>query len=437
MNPAKKQTTMPEIEERLSGFMEINCGYTLEDALFEADRCLNCKHQPCVSACPIHVPIPTFISLLKDQKIDEAHQVILSRSNFPQICSRVCHVAHQCEGSCVRAIKGEAVGISHLERFVSDHATKQPFNPQSSTGKQVAVIGAGVSGLACAQDLAMAGVAVDLFEKESEIGGIALLGIPSYRLPKTHLHQIYQDLLALGVQFHFNTVLGESVLLDDLTAQYDAVFLGIGEEDQVSLDFEGQVLCSNDFLKQIYAGTMTDLKNQRVIVMGGGNTAMDCARSSKRLGAQVTVCYRRRIDDMPAAKFEIEQAMLEDVTLMPLVSPIKFDNGKLECVRRVVSGLDEAKRVNTIEVEGSNFKIDCDLLILALGSTPNRVFREQVLGCKLDQKGRLVVDEAFRTSREKVYAGGDLVFGADTVVKAVDAGKKAAKSILNELNLTL
>lgn len=433
MNLSNEKTKPEKINKPTETFHEVVKGYTFEEMMLEADRCLNCKHQPCVSACPIHVPIPTFISLLKENKVDQAHQVILSRSNFPQICSRVCHVAHQCEGSCVRQIKGEAVGISHLERYVCDHASKPVISiKQRDIKKKVAVIGGGVSGLACALDLSKEGYNVHVYEKNSMIGGITYYGIPNYRLPNNIIDEIYKDCLDHHITFHFGYTLLDRHQFLELKQSFDAVYLAFGEEDQGSLKGFEQAISSSQFLQQVNTQKIDRLDKQRIVVMGGGNTAMDCARCAKRLGANVTIVYRRRVEDMPASKVEIEETIQEGINIMDLTQPIYYREKEIECVKRVVSGLDEMKRVNTVDLQGSNFLLDCDLFILAIGSTPNKNFRKD-LGLELDYKGRILVDDTMMTNLKGVFAGGDNVLGADTVVKAVSHGKKAALGIIEYL----
>lgn len=435
MNLSKTQTSMPQ-REGLT-FQETNCGYDLDLAQLEANRCLQCKHQPCVSACPIHVPIPQFIKQISENNLEEAYSIITSRSNFPDFCSRVCHVEHQCQGSCVRAIKGEAVAINYLERFVADHHSDTPLTIKEHNQGKIAVIGSGPSGLACASDLAQLGYQVDVYEKESYAGGIVSFGVPEYRLPHHWVKLEVDKIKAIGVNFKFNQQLGKDIHLSDLRLGYDAVYIAIGEEQMVPLHLEGEshipVLSSYDYLKRIFEFKFEGIDQfKKVVVVGGGNTAMDCARSARRLGAEVKIAYRRLYEDMPASSQEIEDASADGIDFEFLVSPLKLVEDGLVCLKREVVKQDDQGRNITKGIENSEFILDCDAVILALGSQPDLNLRNN-LGLKVDDRGRVLINEDFQTSQTQVYSGGDMVRGADTVVRAIDAGKKAAQNIHDNL----
>lgn len=431
MNLSKTQTLMPK-REGLT-FQETNCGYDLNVAQLEADRCLQCKHQPCVSACPIHVPIPQFIKKILENNLDEAYSIITSRSNFPDFCSRVCHVEVQCEGSCVRGIKGEPVAINHLERFVADHKSDTPLTINENNQGKIAVIGSGPSGLACASDLAQLGYQVDVYEKQSYAGGIVSFGVPEYRLPHRWVELEVDKVKAIGVNFIFNQILGQNLGLDDLKEKYDSIYIAIGEEQMVPLKLEGNanipVYTSFEYLKKIFEFDFEGIDQlKQVVVIGGGNTAMDCARSARRLGAQVKIVYRRLYEDMPASAQEIQDASADGVEFEFLSSPVKLTSEGLECIAREVISTDENNRNITQEIEGSNYIINCDAVILALGSQPDLKLRNN-LGLETDEKGRVIINEHFQTSQDQVFSGGDMVRGADTVVRAIAQGKKAAQKI--------
>ena len=435
MNLSATQTLMPTRKDL--SFQETNCGYSIEDAKLEADRCLQCKHQPCVTACPIHVPIPQFIQKIKEDDLETAYEIITSRSNFPDFCSRVCHVQHQCQGACVRAIKGEAVAINHLERFVADHHSKTPLIKQNDFKQRVAVVGSGPSGLACASDLAQIGYQVDVYEKEAYAGGIVSYGVPEYRLPHRWVYLEIEKIKALGVRFFYNSILGNNLHLNVLKENYDAIYIAIGEEKMTPLEIEGthlsHVYSSFDYLKKVFENRIEDLINfKKVVVIGGGNTAMDCARCAKRFGAEVTVAYRRLYEDMPASASEIEEANKEGVKFEFLVSPVKITEDSIILQKRAVISTDEKGRNKTVEIPNTNFYLEADAIILALGSQPDLSLRHK-LGIDTDHKGRVLINEDYQTSLEKIYSGGDMVFGADTVVRAIDAGKKAAHKIHQKL----
>ncbi|HHX53104.1 MAG TPA: NAD(P)-dependent oxidoreductase [Erysipelothrix sp.] len=431
MNLSATQTVMPTRDDL--SFQETNCGYSLTDAQLEADRCLQCKHQPCVTACPIHVPIPQFIKKIGENDLEAAYDIITSRSNFPNFCSRVCHVEHQCQGSCVRAIKGESVAINHLERFVSDHMSQKRLIKQASIDKKIAVIGSGPSGLACASDLAQLGYQVDIYEKEAYAGGIVSYGVPEYRLPHRWVYLEIEKIKELGVHFFYNSILGNNINLDVLKENYDAIYIAIGEEKMVPLNVPGEnlphVYNSFNYLKKVFENKIDDLLDfKKVIVIGGGNTAMDCARCAKRFGADVTIVYRRLYEDMPASASEIQEASKEGINFEFLASPVEIREDSIILTKREVISTDKQGRNKTVEIPNSNYSIEADAIILALGSKPDMRLRNK-LGIQTDPKGRVLINDDYQTSISNIYSGGDMVRGADTVVRAIDAGKKAAKNI--------
>ncbi len=441
-NPKQTKSLKNKPEPLTYNFLEVDQGYSHRMMIQEAHRCLSCKHEPCVKACPLHLPIPQFIAALKEDDIERANEIIRTKSDFSGFCSRVCDVAKQCEGSCVRAIRQEAVGIGYLERYVSDHQKYFKIQPQPANGKKVAVIGSGPSGMACAQDLAKQGFFVSLFSKESYAGGILAYGVPDYRLPRTVLYEKLEELNEYGVQFIYNKTLGIDLFLKDLLKKYDAVFLGLGEEGTQQLAIEGDdldnIFTSYDYLKRVNENRLRELSDfKRVLVVGGGNTAMDCARVARRLGAEVILSYRRIFKEMPAAQEEIEEAQNEGVIFDLLSSPIAIHGeGAVErvtCVRRKTTELDEEGRLNTEIIPDSEYTIEVDCVIKAIGSTPNHHFREEVLGLKVSQRGHIWVDENYETSMKGVFAGGDVILGADTVVRAIATGKKAAKAIAQKI----
>lgn len=438
LSPEQTKSIKNKVDTLELNFQEVDKGYTYKMMLEEADRCLSCKHEPCVKACPLHLPIPQFISALKTGDVETANELIRTKSDFSAFCSRVCDVAKQCEEVCVRAIKHEAVGINYLERYVSDNHQLKLHKKPPLNGKRVAIIGSGPAGMACAQDLAKQGFYVTLFSKESYAGGILAYGVPSYRLPVTLLYEKLEELNELGVRFKYNKTLGIDISLIELTEKYDAVFLGLGEEGAQPLNIPGDdlehIYSSYDYLKRVNEHRLAELKHfKKVLVIGGGNTAMDCARVARRLGAEVVINYRRTLTEMPASKQEIEEAQEEGISFDLLSSPVEIKGNKVVekvvCIRRETTEPDQNGRMQTQEISGSEYEVDVDCVIKAIGSTPNRTFRSNVLGLKTNERGHLWVDENHQTSMEKVYAGGDVVLGANTVVRAVATGKKAAAAI--------
>lgn len=453
-NMSLKRVPMPhqEPEVRNKNFSEVALGFTPEMAIEEASRCLNCKTRPCVSGCPVNVNIPDFLMHLSKGEFEEAYQVITRTNGLPAICGRVCPQETQCEGKCVRGIKGDSVSIGRLERFCADYHMKNvstlPEKPESN-GKKVAVIGAGPSGLTCATDLAKLGYEVTIFEAFHAAGGVLIYGIPEFRLPKEIVRKEIENLAALGVEIKTNMVIGKILSIDELFDMgYKACFVGSGAglpsfmgiegEDLVGVFSANEYLTRTNLMKAYQQGYDTPImKSKAVAVVGGGNVAMDAARCAIRLGAEkVYVIYRRGLAEMPARKEEVEHAMEEGIEFKCLNNPVRLipdENGRVkavECVEMELTEPDESGRRRPVEKKGSNFLIDADTVVIAIGTSPNPLIRSTTPGLDTNRRGCLVVDEAtMKTSREGVYAGGDAVTGAATVILAMGAGKQAAKSI--------
>lgn len=452
-NMDPKKTPMPEQDPnvRRSNFEEVAMGYSEEDAIYEAQRCLHCKHQPCVSGCPVNIHIPDFIEKVKDGDFEGAYQVISLTSSLPAVCGRVCPQENQCEKHCVRGIKHEAVGIGRLERFVADyhreHTQEKPVKPQSN-GHKVAIVGAGPSGLTCAGDLAKKGYEVTIFEALHEAGGVLMYGIPEFRLPKDIVRKEIENLKALGVNIVTNFVVGRSDTIDALMEEdgFEAVFVGSGAGLPRFMNLEGEnlkgVFSANEFLTRI--NLMKAYKEdsntpiyhpKKCVVVGGGNVAMDAARCARRLGAEVHIVYRRSMEELPARKEEVEHAQEEGIIFDLLNNPVKVigdDQGwvsHVECIKMELGEPDASGRRRPIPVEGSEFQIEADCMIMAIGTSPNPLIRSTTPGLEVNRRGCLVVDENEMTTKDGVYAGGDAVTGAATVISAMGAGKKAASSI--------
>ncbi len=448
-----KKTPMPEQppEKRNKNFKEVALGYTEEMAKQEAMRCLNCKHQPCVSGCPVNVKIPEFIEMVKKGDFGGAYEKILETNSLPAVCGRVCPQENQCEARCVRAIKGEPVGIGRLERFVADWAMEHLFDkaqPAPSNGHRVAILGAGPAGLTCAGDLARLGYDVTIFEAFHQAGGVLVYGIPEFRLPKAIVAAEIEKLKEKGVKIQLNVVAGRSVLVDELLEQgYEAVFIGTGAGLPSFMNIEGEnlngVYSANEYLTRINLmkayqdGFDTPImKASRVAVVGGGNVAMDAARCAKRMGADVTVVYRRSEEEMPARKEEIHHAKEEGIQFKMLCSPVRIlgdENGwvtGMECVEMELGEPDASGRRRPVEKPDSLFTLPVDSVIIAIGTSPNPILKQTTKGLQTDKRGCILVDEdTGLTSLTGVYAGGDAVTGAATVILAMGAGKQAAKAI--------
>ena len=453
-NMSMARVPMPhqEPDVRRRNFLEVALGFTPEMAMEEASRCLNCKTRPCVSGCPVNVNIPDFLMHVSKGEFEEAYQVITRTNGLPAVCGRVCPQETQCEGKCVRGIKGDSVSIGRLERFCADYHMKNvstlPEKPQSN-GKKVAIIGGGPSGLTCAADLAKLGYEVTVFEAFHAAGGVLIYGIPEFRLPKEIVRKEIENLTALGVEIKTNMVIGKVLSIDELFDMgYKACFVGSGAglpsfmgiegEDLVGVFSANEYLTRTNLMKAYQQGYDTPImKSKAVAIVGGGNVAMDAARCAIRLGAEkVYIVYRRGLSEMPARKEEVEHAMEEGIEFKCLNNPVRLlpdENGRvkaMECVQMELTEPDESGRRKPVVKEGSNFVLDVDTVVIAIGTSPNPLIRSTTPGLETNRRGCLVVDEnTMKTSREGVYAGGDAVTGAATVILAMGAGKQAAKSI--------
>ena len=463
-NMSLKKNPMPHQDPvvRAGNFQEVALGYTREQAIDEAQRCLHCKNMPCVSGCPVQIHIPDFIAKVAEGDFEAAYQIIAQDSALPAVCGRVCPQETQCESKCVRGIKGEPVGIGRLERFVADwhnaNATEKAARP-ASNGHRVAVIGSGPAGLTCAGDLARKGYEVTVFEALHLAGGVLVYGIPEFRLPKSIVQKEVDGLKDLGVKIETNAVVGRSITIDELMEEmkFEAVFIGSGAGLPMFMHIPGEnlkgVYSANEFLTRINlmkayregADTpIMDLKGKKVAVVGGGNVAMDAARCSKRLGADVYIIYRRSEAELPARAEEVEHAKEEGIIFKTLTNPVEIlgynnpedkrdpKNGSvvgIKCVEMELGEPDASGRRRPIVKEGSEFDMDMDCVIMSLGTSPNPLIKSTTKGLEINKKGGIVVNEDGLTSRENVYAGGDAVTGAATVILAMGAGKTAAKAI--------
>ena len=440
---------------RNKNFDEVALGYTEEMAIDEAKRCLNCKNPKCVSGCPVNVRIPEFITRVAEGDFDGAYEIITSTNSLPAICGRVCPQENQCEGQCIRGIKGESVGIGRLERFVADyhnahgHQGSAPAKPEPN-GHKVAIVGSGPAGLTCAGDLARKGYDVTVYEALHLAGGVLVYGIPEFRLPKAIVQKEVKRLEYFGVKVVTNTVVGRTITIDELMEEegYEAVFVGSGAGLPMFMNIPGEnlkgVFSANEFLTRINLmkayredsdTPIMDLKGKKVAVVGGGNVAMDAARCSKRLGAEVWVVYRRGMEELPARHEEVEHAIEEGIIFKTLNNPIQIngdENGavaSMTCIEMELGEPDASGRRRPIEKVGSEFELPVDAVIMSLGTNPNPLIKSTTKGLEVNKKGGIIVNEDGLTSRAGVYAGGDAVTGAATVILAMGAGKLAAKSI--------
>lgn len=452
-NMSLTKVPMPEQEPqiRARNFKEVTLGYTKEMAMEEAQRCLNCKNKPCVSGCPVGVRIPEFVAEIAQGNFENAYDIIKTTNGLPAVCGRVCPQENQCEGKCVRGIKGEPVGIGRLERFAADYMLSQipkSVDIPKSNGHKVAVVGAGPSGLTCAGDLARLGYKVTVFEAFHTAGGVLMYGIPEFRLPKAIVQKEVDALKSLGVEIMTNMVIGKVLSIDELMEMgYEAVFVGSGAGLPRFMGIEGEALigvCSaNEYLTRInlMKGYLDEydtpvIKSKAVAVVGGGNVAMDAARSAMRMGAEkVYIVYRRSEAEMPARLEEVHHAKEEGIEFLTLNNPVKIipdENGRvkaMECIKMELGEPDESGRRSPIAVEGSNYELPVDTVVMSIGTSPNPLIRTTTHGLEANKRGCLVVNEDMLTTREGVYAGGDAVTGAATVILAMGAGKTAAKSI--------
>lgn len=436
---------------RARNFKEVTLGYTPEEAMEEATRCLNCKNKPCVSGCPVSVRIPEFIAKVAAGEFEEAYKIIKSTNSLPAVSGRVCPQENQCEGKCVRGIKGEPVAIGRLERFCADYMMNKEVEVEKpeTNGHKVAVVGAGPSSLTCAGDLAKLGYDVTIFEAFHTAGGVLMYGIPEFRLPKAIVQKEIDSLKDMGVKIMTNMVIGKVLSVDELLGMgFESVFIGSGAGLPRFMGIEGEglvgVYSANEYLTRInlMKAYLEDYdtpikKSKAVAVVGGGNVAMDAARSAMRLGAEhVYIVYRRSLDEMPARKEEVHHAMEEGIEFLVLNNPVKVvgdENGNvsgMECVKMELGEPDESGRRRPVEVKGSNFILDVDTVIMSIGTSPNPLIRSTTEGLEANSRGCLIVNEDdMATTKEGVYAGGDAVTGAATVILAMGAGKTAAKAI--------
>ena len=461
MTPLKNPMPAQEPDVRNKNFKEVALGYTEEMAIDEAKRCLNCKNRPCVAGCPVNIAIPEFISKVAEGDFEGAYQIISLSSSLPAVCGRVCPQETQCEGKCTRGIKAgcEAVGIGRLERFVADyhnmHATEKP-TPVPSNGHKVAVIGSGPAGLTCAGDLAKLGYDVTVYEALHVAGGVLVYGIPEFRLPKAIVQKEVDNLKALGVKVETNMVIGRVISIEELKEEYgyEAIFIGSGAGLPKFMNIPGEnlkgVYSANEFLTR--SNLMKAYKNDSttpiqhgkcVAVVGGGNVAMDAARTAKRLGAEVHIIYRRGEEELPARREEVEHAKEEGIIFDLLTNPTRIlptatDNPRdpaygwvngIECIRMELGEPDASGRRSPVEIAGSEFTIPVDCVIMSLGTSPNPLLKATTPGLETLRRGEIAVDEVGKTSIEGVYCGGDAATGAATVIKAMGAGKVAAKAI--------
>lgn len=451
MNPKKNPMPSQEPDVRNHNFNEVALGYTEEMALDEAARCLNCKNMPCVAGCPVNIHIPEFIAKIRELDFEGAYQAISRDSSLPAVCGRVCPQETQCESKCVRGIKGEPVAIGRLERFVADWHNAYagtPAAPAESNGHKVAIVGSGPSGLTCAGDLARKGYKVSVFEALHTAGGVLVYGIPEFRLPKAIVQKEIDNLIAMGVDVETNMVIGKTLTIDELFDMgYEAVFIGSGAGLPMFMNIPGEnlkgVYSANEFLTRINLmkayrenSDTPILHGRSVAVVGGGNVAMDAARCARRLGAEVKIVYRRSESELPARREEVEHAKEEGIEFCLLTSPLSIkgdENGNvcaMNCQKMELGEPDASGRRRPIPVEGSEYDIDVDCVIMALGTSPNPLIKSTTKGLDVNRKGGIIVEEATgKTSRDGVYAGGDAVTGAATVISAMGAGKTAAKAI--------
>lgn len=448
-----KKVAMPvqDGEVRRHNFDEVALGYTKEMAMEEAERCLNCKHSPCISGCPVAVNIPAFIAEVKQGNFEAAYKIIRETSSLPAVCGRVCPQESQCEKHCVRGVKGEAVGIGRLERFVADWARENlnEYNQCTvSNHYKVAIIGGGPAGLTCAGDLAKKGYEVTVYEALHIAGGVLVYGIPEFRLPKAIVNDEIEGLKQVGVKIETNMVIGKILTVDELfESGYEAIFIGSGAGLPNFMNIPGEnlkgVYSANEFLTRVnlmkayQSGSETPIQHpKKAVVVGGGNVAMDAARCAKRLGVdEVTIVYRRSMEELPARREEVEHAMEEGIEFSLLCNPVQVHSDEtgnvsgVECIRMELGEPDSSGRRRPVEVKDSNFIIDADCMIMAIGTSPNPLLRSTTKHLETNKKGCLIVDEESMTTRENVYAGGDAVTGAATVILAMGAGKKAAEAI--------
>jgi len=438
---------------RATNFEEVCLGYNSEEAMEEASRCINCKNAQCMKGCPVAINIPGFIEQVKNGDFNKAYEIISESSALPAVCGRVCPQESQCEGKCIRGIKGEPISIGKLERFVADYASQNGVKPTGATekkGQKVAVIGSGPAGLTCAGDLAKMGYDVTIFEALHQPGGVLVYGIPEFRLPKEKVvAKEIENVKLLGVKIETNVVVGKSITVDELLTDegFDAVFIGSGAGLPKFMGIPGEnangVFSANEYLTRSNlmkafdeTSTTPIMRAKKVAVVGGGNVAMDAARTALRLGAEVHVVYRRSEEELPARVEEVHHAKEEGIIFNLLTNPVEIltdENGwvnGIKCIRMELGEPDESGRRSPIEVPGSEFEIEVDAVIMSLGTSPNPLISSTTKGLEINKRKCIVAEEEFgKTSKTGVYAGGDAVTGAATVILAMGAGKNAAKGI--------
>lgn len=442
-----------DAKERATNFEEVCLGYNKEEAEAEATRCLNCKNAKCITGCPVGINIPGFIQKVKEGDVQGAYEVINEDSSLPAICGRVCPQESQCEGVCIRGIKGEPVSIGKLERYVADTAREQGLKPvcmEVKKGKKVAIIGSGPAGLTCAGDLAKMGYDVTIFEALHKAGGVLVYGIPEFRLPKTAVvDKEIENVKALGVEIETDCVIGRSTTVDELMKEegYDAVFIGSGAGLPMFMHIPGEqsmgVFSANEYLtRSNLMGAFDEnsrtpiMKPKKAVIVGGGNVAMDAARTALRLGAETHIVYRRSMEELPARVEEVHHAQEEGIIFDLLTNPVEIhanEDGWVEgitCIRMELGEPDESGRRRPVEIPGSEFRIDCDAVIMALGTSPNPLIASTTDGLDINKRSCIVAnEETGETSKDGVFSGGDAVTGAATVILAMGAGKAAAKGI--------
>lgn len=454
IEPRRHMPTQPA-NERIRNFDEVALGYTAKLAKDEADRCLNCKNAPCMSGCPVGVHIPDFIANVKQGNIQGAYRVLKNDNNLAAICGRVCPQENQCEKHCVRKDKlGGSVAIGNLERYVADQAIANGYDEKPQIvkiGKRVAVVGSGPASLSCAADLARCGVDVTMYEALHEAGGVLVYGIPEFRLPKALVKKEIGKVRALGVDIETNVVVGKTIFIEELLFEYDAVFIGTGAGVPMLLKVKGEnlngVYSANEYLTRINLmkaykkDAITPVKRgKNVVVLGAGNVAMDSARTALRMGANVKLVYRRGREEMPARKEEINHAEEEGVEFLLLANPVEIigdEQGNVKAVKCIEMQLgepDASGRRSPIPVEGSEFTVNCDEVIVALGTTPNPIIKRSIPSLETTKKGTIVADENGLTNIPRLYAGGDAMTGAATVILAMGAGKRSAQAILKSFS---
>ncbi|MBQ9019256.1 MAG: NADPH-dependent glutamate synthase [Bacilli bacterium] len=451
MNDKRVLGKIQNPQERIKNFSEVELGYTKEEALKEANRCLQCINPRCVKGCPVGIMIPEFIKYIKEDNIEKAYEVISKSSSLPAICGRVCPQEKQCEGMCIKGLKGDAISIGALERYVADIALKNNFTSVKNikkNNKKVAIVGSGPSGLTCAGELAKKGYNVVIYEILQKPGGVLTYGIPEFRLPKSIVEKEIESLKKLGVEIKCDVLVGNSITIDDLSKEYDAVFLGTGAglpkfmgipgEEANGVFSANEILTRINLMKAYKEEAKTPIKKaKKAYVIGGGNVAMDAVRSLKRLGVDAHIMYRRSEEELPARKMEVYHAKEEGIIFDLLTNPKEilmdeFNNViGMNVINMILTEPGEDGRRGVIEDEKSIHKVDCDMVVMALGTSPNHSALKDT-EINLSEKGLIVVEES-KTSHDKVYAGGDAVTGAATVILAMEAGKKAAHQIMEEL----